>query len=163
MKTEVLALLAVVIAGGCVADVPRRWFAGNCAVDGACPGRHPCIEGRCSVACSSDDECGEGAVCLAKKSCTPISYACSHGLCIDGNACSVDECNTKTGECRNTGVVAGSCDDGKFCTLGDECADGNSGPQCLTAVRTCDDGQPGTQDSCDEAAKACTHKGASAP
>lgn len=49
-------------------------------------------------------------------------------------------------------VTAGApCDDDLFCTVGDACSDG----ACVGTPRSCDDGLPCTEDSCNELADRC--------
>ncbi|HAN32717.1 MAG TPA: hypothetical protein DCQ06_14080, partial [Myxococcales bacterium] len=47
--------------------------------------------------------------------------------CDDGNVCTTDSCNSKTGKCE-TKVNTGPCDDGSICTSGDSCIDGKCKP-----------------------------------
>jgi formylglycine-generating enzyme required for sulfatase activity len=97
------------------------------------------------------------------------------GVCEDGDACTIDTCETDTGECVFTPV---DCEDGDLCTDnpcdpalgcaalpivcddGDVCTadacDPTSG-DCLHEPVVCDDGNPCTADSCDPVAGLCAH------
>lgn len=52
------------------------------------------------------------------------------------------------------GSVGAPCSDGLYCTIADSC-DGTG--RCVGAPRACDDGNPATLDSCDEAGDRCAH------
>ena len=71
------------------------------------------------------------------------SDACNcPGGCDDGNACSVDICDTDSGTCVS--VAGGTvCDDGDSCTDGDYC----DGLIVCRAPQNCDDGNACTTDS----------------
>lgn len=74
--------------------------------------------------------------------------------CYDGNACTSDIC-TFGGLCENTPVSNGTpCSDELFCNGDGTCQQGvcQSGPP-----RSCDDLNPCTVDTCDEAEDACVH------
>jgi hypothetical protein len=94
--------------------------------------------------------CEDGSVCTTGDTCK--DGACKGGpyiSCDDGNACTIDGCQPKTG-CTHTNSTA-SCDDKNACTTGDHCADG----KCLSgSTLVCDDKNPCTSDSCDPA-KGC--------
>jgi hypothetical protein len=70
--------------------------------------------------------------------------------CNDGNACTQDTCDKKSGGCVYT-PVAGTCSDGDDCTTGDSC----SGGACVGSPVDCNDGDPCTTDSC--SAGSCLH------
>lgn len=145
----ILWMLAVVAA--CNSD--RRWASEPCSGDGPCAEGGKCIEGFCAQPCSGNGDCDQG-VCL-KAHCTSAQYACAHGLCDDGNACSVDGCDSKTGKCTPE-LLAGPCSDGDLCTVGDECVEAGAGPQCKAAAK-CDDGDPATTESCDAKTGQCSN------
>lgn len=146
-----LAIFALALVG-CTEPV-RRWSSNPCVGEGPCGEGGLCVGGYCAQPCASTADCDSG-VCL-KKHCSAPEYACSHGLCDDGNACSVDLCNAITGQCRAE-LYAGGCSDGDLCTVGDECVETGEGPQCRAAPR-CDDGNPATLDSCNPATGECSH------
>jgi hypothetical protein len=69
--------------------------------------------------------------------------------CDDGNACTADTCDPKTG-CA--WPLAASCDDGNACTVGDACGVViGKGASCLpgTKALACNDNNVCTTDSCD--------------
>jgi hypothetical protein len=156
MKTEVrclqrslapwLVLCTVLL--GCGTPGPRRWFTSECGDNAACGSGGLCIEQHCARACVATSDCGDG-LCFHER-CLPIAYACQVGFCDDGNVCSVDECNTTTGECRysmGTSCDLGVCVSGAeciACTPGKDCA---GGFQCKGPAK-CDDGDPATVDTC---------------
>lgn len=105
-------------AGGCV----------NKAVDGGA-----CVP--------QGDNCAVTGICQAK-ACKKVSVT----GCNDGNPCTTDACDKKTGKCvYTTGKLGVSCDDGNVCTEKDVCAKGG----CKGASRACSDGNSCTTDACD--------------
>ena len=76
----------------------------------------------------------------------------STGLCDDGNPCTTDVCNHKTG-CSYQPLSSGACDDNDACTKDDAC---NKGVCVPGAAIDCDDGDLCTGDGCD-LALGCTH------
>ena len=87
-------------------------------------------------ACTEDDKCDADAVCVG----TSV-------VCDDGNVCTGTSCDPETGcvyEYANNGQL---CDDQNECTKNGTCSDGS----CINAEpKDCDDGNPCTDDSCDE-------------
>ncbi len=137
-------------AKGCVGDKPLLCSDGNACTN------DKCINGKCEF--SSANPCDDNNVCTndvcdtktgkcAHKpntnSCTDdnactLKDICSKGFCVgepidckDGKACTVDDCNKKSGKCFYTTKV---CNDGDNCTK-DECVDGKckyKPSQCLS-------------------------------
>ncbi len=84
--------------------------------------------------------------CLVGETCDATGV-CGGGKaknCDDKNACTLDLCGN--GVCTHPNVVAGSCDDGVKCTVGDHCVAG----KCVSTPLDCSDGNPCTDDSCHE-------------
>ena len=102
---------------------------------------HPidgCVHELNAVPCDDDDLCSIGDHCH-------LGDCISSGTltCDDGNVCTDDNCNPKTG-CTFTKNQA-PCNDGNACTTGDSCAEG----WCLSGgPLDCDDDDPCTDDSC---------------
>jgi len=103
--------------------------------------------GDCSIipdhegfACDDGDACSVGDKC--------VDGACQAGVpavCSDANPCTEDSCDPDTG-CVYADNSA-ECSDGDVCTTGDQC----DGGQCVPGVpMECDDGNPCTDDSCDQ-------------
>ena len=140
-----------------------------------------CKDGKCAVAdkkgCNdnnpcTDDACGkggceykakkDGASCKDKDECQAASVckkgACQAGAvedCSDGNPCTTDTCDPKTGCLWKANKDA--CDDGDKCTAGDVCHLGackKGAP--IDVKKACDDGNGCTADTCDPA-KGCVH------
>lgn len=106
--------------------------------------------------CAGQRTCGPSGLtpCDAKptkEACNGLDDDCNgktdEGLCGDGNACTTDVCDpAKSGDgCSHT-AAPGACDaDDNACTEGDTCNDG----VCKAgAVKSCDDNNPCTLDSC---------------
>ncbi len=146
-------LASALLLGLAACTGERRWASEACSGEGPCGDGGQCIEGYCAQPCSGNTDCDQG-VCL-KTHCTSGQYACAHGLCEDGNACSVDLCDPKAGTCKAE-LLAGPCSDGDVCTVGDECLDAGAGPQCKAAAK-CDDGDPGTADFCEPSTGNCSN------
>ncbi len=113
-------------------------------------------DGSCAMVNAKD-----GAPCDADGDACTVSDACKIGSCVvgtkkgcdDGNPCTIDACDTKTGQCTTT-AASGACDDGDACTDGDTCVAG----KCTAGKnKACDDKNPCTVDSCD-VAKGCAYK-----
>ncbi|MBP47926.1 MAG: hypothetical protein CMH53_08290, partial [Myxococcales bacterium] len=72
--------------------------------------------------------------------------------CNDGDPCTKDACDPKSG-CKFTGLAKGSsCSDGSACTSGDVC---DAAGQCLGTLKVCDDKEPCTVDACDQQTGSC--------
>lgn len=113
--------------------------AGKLCLLGACaeklcdPGSVSC-QGTALGICSADGQKWNVMPCDDKNPCTADicdakASACAPGPtkdCADGLACTIDECNTWTGNCDHT-ASGGACDDGNACTSGDLCV----GNQCV--------------------------------
>ena len=96
------------------------------------------------TACTDDNACTLGDVCIATGYCKPGKPA----LCDDLNGCTIDACVPSTG-CAHTIKTGAGCDDGNACTTGDTC---NDKALCGGSPASCDDGRTCTKDSCDKTA-----------
>ena len=144
-------------ADGDLCTVGDACSAGVCAIGKAatCDDGNPCTDDSCSAkvgcvytpntagcdadgtACTANDACKQG-VCVAG----PLK------LCFDGNLCTLDSCDPKTGACvaDSKGADGLICDaDGSVCTVADACSGGVCKPG---AAQTCDDNNPCTTDGC---------------
>ena len=75
--------------------------------------------------------------------------------CDDGQSCTTDACNAKTGGCSHVPAATGStCDDSNACTSLDACS---AVGLCAGVSATCDDGTPCTTDVCNPFTAACEH------
>ena len=98
------------------------------------------------LACDDGDACTAGEKC-AQGGCgagTPVN-------CSDENPCTDDSCDPAVGCIQTDNQLP--CSDGNVCTLGDQCLDGKCAPGNALA---CDDSNPCTDDSCDQAT-GCQH------
>ena len=126
----------------------------------------PCTKFHCDT---KKGECvGEslanGTPCDADNSICTNADSCNSGVCTSGtaiacndsNPCTDDACNPKDG-CVFTNNKA-PCFDGKLCTVADACADGAcaGGKQ-----KTCNDGDPCSNDGCNAATGNCQYLPAS--
>ncbi len=70
---------------------------------------------------------------------------CSAAQCDDGNPCTDEGCDLKSGVCANLVKADGAnCDDSSKCTSGDTCKAGT----CAGKAVACNDGNPCTSDAC---------------
>ena len=115
----------------------------------SCDDANPCTDDSCDatqgcVTLVNANPCSDGNVCTVGDACD--KGACLAGMvltCDDGNPCTDDSCNSKTG-CQHANNAVG-CDDGNACTLGDQCTAGFCGPG---GALNCNDANPCTDDSC---------------
>ena len=112
---------------------------GNSCTDDTCGKSTGCKFTWVVAACEDDDACTAGSSCLAGD-----CVAAGPVNCDDGEACTADKCDPKTG-CLHP-IQSGACEDGDPCTAGDSCdagacAPGNAAP--------CDDDNVCTTDDCD--------------
>ena len=144
--------------GKCVSGKPRDCDDSNPCTNDSCDNSKGCLYASNTSGCDADgDACTVADVCKDK--------VCGKGkltLCDDGNPCTVDQCDTKTGKC----VFDGKPQDGKACDAdGNVCTDKDAclGGQCLSGKPlNCDDANVCTNDSCDKV-KGCQQAVNTAP
>ncbi len=102
-----------------------------------------CAEGQCRHEKITTGDCGEPQDLCAGKNCD------------DGNPCTIDACDPETGKCNNYPEDGTICDDGDGCTEYDIC---DSGKCRGGELRTCDDKEACTSDSCDKKTGKCVFK-----
>ncbi len=143
------------VAGACNDGDPctqdDRCVAGECTGDPLpCDDLDPCTDDACDPAAGECVHTPNMAPCDDGDLCT-LGDACQTGVCVpgiapdcsDGNVCTSDACEPAVGCIHQP--IAGVCDDGDACTVGDRCDEGvcsGSGPDC-------EDGDPCTATTCD--------------
>ncbi|MSP92830.1 MAG: hypothetical protein EXR79_13670 [Myxococcales bacterium] len=130
------------LAGVCAANQPKVCADGNPCTDDSCQkGNGACLFEPNQIGCDDGSACTLGDVCSAGK--------CKAGaakVCEDGNICTSDGCDAKSGACSSPPIVDNvACEDGVPCTQGDACAGGKCQPGPTIG---CDDGNPCTSDVC---------------
>ncbi len=144
-------------AGGDVAAPPSCKDQCGKAQDKGCQCDPKCVEeGDCCpdwkplCGCKVDKDCDDGDACTTD-ACDPKTGACSAApvVCDDKNPCTSDSCDATKG-CQ-AAANAAACDDGNACTDGDACADS----KCGGVPKGCDDGDPCTADACDPKTGKC--------
>ncbi len=117
-----------------------------------CDDENPCTVDACvpESGCSHSPlagDCDDGNACTVGEQCVAGQCVGTEPLnCSDGNPCTDDSCDPKTG-CAYK-LNSAPCDDGDICTAGDHCHLG----ECIhSQVLVCDDSNPCTNDSCDAA------------
>ncbi len=140
---------------------PDLCAAGACQTTAVtCTDGGPCKSGGCDAKTGkcvySNKPDGASSACNAQGQCATgacVGGACSYTKkkCDDGNVCTDDTCDPKTG----CGTVANqaSCSDGDKCTTSDVCSKG----KCAGAAKACGDGNACTSDGCESATGDCTH------
>jgi len=127
---------------------------------------------------------GNGSGISSNKPVLAIGLCADNKMCDDGNGCTVDTCDTKTGACGHKATDGNPCDDGVACTDKDVCSKGKCGgkpivcddknpctlgekcvadkdgkPSCSKGTpKVCDDKNSCTDDSCDIATGKCVFK-----
>jgi cysteine-rich repeat protein len=125
-------------AGGQCVGTRRNCDDNNVCTDDSCNPATGCVHTPNTAPCDDGDACTTIDVC---KGGTCVGSAPPN--CDDGNVCTDDSCNPATG-CVHTPNTA-PCSDFDACTAGDTC----SGGRCVGGTaRSCDDGNPCTDDSC---------------
>ncbi len=165
---------ACTLADNCTATVcggtKRDCDDGNVCTDDSCDKKAGCVNAPNKAGCDDGDKCtsadgcdagkcaGKAKVCDDGDKCTADSCDAKTGQCgsaarscDDGNSCTDDKCNPATGQCKGF-ANTNTCDDGDYCTLGDQCEATVCAPG---AERVCDDGNARTRDTCDTKAKKC--------
>ncbi len=118
---------------------------GNACTTDICDIKTGCQFANNTAPCTDGNTCTLGDVCAGGK-CTAGALK----LCADGNGCTEDKCDAKTGDCVFQ-PNAVTCDDGNALTQGDTCFAGQcvGTPGCgCTADAQCDDKNPCTKDVC---------------
>ncbi len=143
--------------GSCVYTVAQ----GVCDDGNSCTSTDVCDAGVCvgsgnSCFCSNDVDCDDYGLdkCLA-------TYECVDGGCVpipntlvvcegdDDTACSFNQCEPESGECKPTVLTQGTeCNDDNICTEQEYCD--NAG-ECIGKPLACDDGNPCTDSTCSPA------------
>ena len=110
--------------------------------------------GDCAFVAADGEGCdADGSVCTPKDACKESKCAADKPKsCDDGNPCTTDECDAKTGCTHVANSDLCNADDDK-CTVGDGCKE----KVCVPGnKRSCDDGDVCTADGCDKATGKCT-------
>lgn len=133
--------------GSCQPGLPFNCAApsGECVVNECfnANGVPSCVESQAAVGypCTADGACeDEAGTCAAGGICTGPPKACD-----DGVACTVDSCDSATGECVHS-LDPTLCDDGLACTV-DTCA--STGCVATPDNSMCNDGFACTDEVCD--------------
>jgi hypothetical protein len=141
--------------GQCLGGEPRDCSsAGGGCVDGICDEEQdacvgdPLISGTpCNddLFCTVNDACDGLGTCVGTaRDCSSLTNQCNQGICDEtGDQCVANPINEGQ-----------ACDDGLYCDVNETCQSGS----CVSSqVRNCDDGDPCTDDSCDEAGDVCAN------
>jgi hypothetical protein len=130
--------------GTCASDADCAAYGPGLGCDdrGICaPEEAPCPDGECG--CESDDECGDGLICVASL-CTSPDAVCFYDLeCGDGGLCLDNECHAScaddaacpTGQtCSNGGLCLEPAVGSDGCVFSEDCGTGTGGFECINAT-----------------------------
>ena len=108
-------------AGKCAGTKLPCNDSNGCTVDGCKPSTGECTfkQLKPGEKCDDDNQCTIGDQCNNQLQCVPGA----NKNCDDGNKCSADFCDKKTGKCGHNNAP-GTCDDGSICTLSERCIGG---------------------------------------
>ena len=147
--------------GVCVAGVIRADGSG-CSDGNTCNGRETCQQGVCTpgtvalngTPCGDDEPCNGIDTCQAGV-CVPGAVPAEGSPCSDGFVCNgLETCHNQVCTAGQPAPDGTSCSDGKACNGAERCVAGIcSSPGPLD----CDDGNPCTNDNCNNTAGGCTH------
>jgi hypothetical protein len=153
---------------GVTCDDGQLCTSGDACGNGKCAGKpiacndnNPCTgdvcdpaTGKCAVLANTNGLlCDDGSACTAKDACLAGKCQGSPLNCSDGNDCTDDLCDTKTGACTFLANTA-PCTGAVACLTGGQCKDG----KCQAGTKpNCDDGSPCTADACDNATGKCVY------
>jgi hypothetical protein len=101
--------------------------------------------------------CNDGDACTVADACTKSACKGAAKSCDDNNPCTADVCGPATGNCLNVATANGlPCGSGVGACAGlSLCSQG----VCVPAVAgSCEDGNPCTNDACDQASGKCVNK-----
>jgi hypothetical protein len=118
-----------------------------CTSNSDCQTDTPCGVGICELSKCRLEAGPDGSACDDHDVCS-LNDACRSGSCVgdvmpcaDGNTCTLDACDAKTG-CVHAPTIQ-ACSEGDPCTAY-KCEDG----ACVAGGSACDDGNPCTQEDC---------------
>ncbi len=133
------------LGGKCGSGAALTCDDGNLCTTDTCDLKTGCQFTFNTAPCTDGDACTLGDVCSGGK-----CLAGTLTVCADGNPCTDDKCDGKSGDCVFL-PSAVTCDDGNPLTQGDTCFAGQcvGTPGCgCTADAQCDDQNPCTKDVC---------------
>ena len=128
-----------------------------------CDDKEPCtadacdkVSGQCSHKAIVGKGCDDGNACTKEDTCGSDEgtglFTCLAGapnICNDGNPCTDDGCDSKSGctvKPKGDGVP---CNDGDECTASDVCTSAQCKGQAIDVAKSCDDGNACTVDKCE--------------
>ena len=130
----------------CVPSGETVCFDGNVCTDDSCTPKGGCVFS------PNVDFCDDGDACTLSDKCQNGQCYGQDLLCNDDNPCTDDSCDT-AGGCIYLNVPI-PCTDDNSCTVGDTCLEGS----CLSGnVKSCDDSNACTNDSCNVSDGTCNH------
>jgi predicted outer membrane repeat protein len=127
-----------------------------CKSDADCDDSNACTKDACADhSCSHvgvEGPCDDGSVCTSADACAGGVCTGKAKVCEDGEPCTVDGCDAKSGCTIVNAPTETPCEDGKACTIGDHCVGGSCAAgdgkcPCLSNF-DCDDGNFCTVDVC---------------
>jgi hypothetical protein len=126
--------------GDCVPGLIPDCNDNNPCTDDTCDSNSGCMHVANTAACNDGNECSTGDHCESGDCVSVSSLDCD-----DKNPCTDDSC-TPSGGCQHVPNTA-PCSDQNACTANDTCFEGLCSPG---VTMSCNDGNPCTDDSCDQ-------------
>ncbi len=144
-----------------------------------CTDGETCSEGQCVSTCETDADCDDANICTTT---TCVDSLCtSEDIdCDDGDNCTVDSCDSEADGCVNTAVACETleiCDEDSgmcvaiACNTDEDCPSDDNlcttevcvGQACESQAKDCNDGDPCTDDTCEEATGECVNEAVVCP
>jgi hypothetical protein len=120
----------------CLAGTPLVCSDSNPCTNDGCDALAGCVFAPNTAPCNDGDLCTTNDQCTAG-ACAGAPVACPN----DGNPCTLDVCNSGSGQCHVPVPDGDACDDGDACTLADACSAGVCGgaadPACGAPNAVC--------------------------
>ena len=140
-----------VVSGEACDDGEFCTMSDFCDSSGTCRGTpNPCEDGLSCTTGSCDDRADMCVQTMLTDACMIDGACISNGTPNPANEC--EACIAATSTSAWSARAGARCDDGLFCTTGDAC---DAAGGCMGTARSCDDGDPCTDDRCSEATARC--------
>ena len=128
-------------ATGACQGTPADCADGDACTDDACDPSN----GDCVNTVDVNNSCDDGQACTLNDACTAAGCSGTDKVCNDNKPCTLDSCDSGTGDCVFEIQVGSDCSDDDLCTTKDACQEDGT---CRGNDVECDDTNPCTDDFC---------------